>query len=129
MESSKSKARADYWLPTPPGIYKINLHISFSSPRSCVCRGFIIRDDKGLVTAAVSSSKQGCGDLTFAKEIGLSEVVLEVASKALAKALPEHVEDDSTSNKAARRLAQEAKTPISFDVWLEDYPVLLRDFV
>ncbi|GMY21081.1 hypothetical protein FCV25MIE_16322 [Fagus crenata] len=81
--------------------------------------------------------------------------VLEVPSKALAKALPEHVEDDSSlghvfdearhelfyfnfwnvcqsspaSNKAARRLAQEAKTPISFDVWLEDYPVLLRDFV
>jgi hypothetical protein len=93
---SHDAARADYWLPTPPGIYKINLHISFSSPRSCVCRGFIIRDDKGLVTAAVSSSKQGCGDLTFAKEIGLSEVVLEVASKALAKALPEHVEDDSS---------------------------------
>ncbi|GMY21089.1 hypothetical protein FCV25MIE_16330 [Fagus crenata] len=50
-------------------------------------------------------------------------------SKALAKALLEHVEDDSTSNKAARRLAQEAKTPISFDVWLEDYPVFLQDFV
>ncbi|GMY21085.1 hypothetical protein FCV25MIE_16326 [Fagus crenata] len=137
---SHDAARADYWLPPPPGIYKINLHISFSSPTSCVRRGFIIRDGKGLVTAA---------------EIGLVEVVLEVPSKALAKALLEHVEDDSSvghifdearhelfyfnfwnvsysspaSNKAARCLAQEAKIPISFDIWLEDYPVFLRDFV
>ncbi|XP_030964662.1 uncharacterized protein LOC115985912 [Quercus lobata] len=94
-------ARAVRWKPPPPSLVKVNFNDAIFSTHSSAGLGVIIRDQAGLVLAALSQSiplptlvetvevMAARKALLFAKELGFEKVVVEGDSEVVIKAIKE----------------------------------------
>ena len=87
------------WKPPPVDIFKINFDGAVSAEESCSGVGVIVRNREGLVIAAMSEkipqilqpieieAMAATRALEFAREVGISEAILEGDSVMVIKAL------------------------------------------
>ena len=151
------------WSPPPPARYKMNLDGAIFKAQKSVGIGVLIHDEQGRVVVALSQklnaplgaleveAKAVEVALQFARDVGISDFIMEVDSLIVYNALCGHSSPPSSvatiisgairfcglfhrfefshthrqGNKPAHILAKHAKGIVDYVAWLEETPFFL----